>query len=308
MKGINIAFLVMTLISKSLQAQEILPLYEGLIPGSKPVPSTYKEGTRSGNSIATHLVKVSVPQLIAFFPTKEKANGAAVIICPGGGYGVLAIGHEGYAVAKKFNEIGVAAFVLKYRLPSDEIMLDKSFGPLMDAEQAIYLVRKNASRWNIKADKIGVMGFSAGGHLAATLTVHYDDVKIKNAEKLNLRPDFSILIYPVISFGEFAHQGSVEALLGKDGTEGQKDYFSAEKHVTKNTPPTFLVHANDDPGVPVQNSLLFNEALVKNKVKAEMHLYQSGGHGFGLANKSTKDEWFDRLKNWMEANEFTSRK
>jgi acetyl esterase/lipase len=308
MKGIALAVLVMTLISKSLLAQEILPLYEGSIPGSKPVPSTYKEGTRSGSSIATHVVKVSVPQLIAFLPAKDKANGAAVIICPGGGYGVLAIGHEGYDVAKKFNEIGVAAFVLKYRLPSDEILLDKSFGPLMDAEQAIYLVKKNASRWNLKSDKIGIMGFSAGGHLAASLTVHYDDVKIQNDEKLNLRPDFSILIYPVISFGEFAHQGSVKALLGKEGTEVQKDYFSTEKHVTKNTPPTFLVHANDDSGVPVQNSLLFNNALLKNKVNAELHLYQNGGHGFGLDNKSTKDEWFDRLKNWMDANQFTSQK
>lgn len=174
----------------------------------------------------------------------------------------------------------------------------------MDAEQAIYLVRKNAAKWDINPSKIGIMGFSAGGHLASTLTVHYDDVKILNPEKLSLRPDFSILIYPVISFGTFAHQGSAVNLIGKNGTAGQKEYFSNEKHVNADTPPTFLVHANDDGGVPVENSILFNQALVKNKVKAEMHLYQGGGHGFGLNNKTTTDDWFERLKNWMKANKW----
>jgi acetyl esterase/lipase len=194
--------------------------------------------------------------------------------------------------------------VLKYRLPSDAIMEDKSTGPMMDAEQAIYLVRKNAMKWGVDPAKIGIMGFSAGGHLASTLTVHYDDLKIPNPEKLSLRPDFSILIYPVISFGTFAHQGSAINLIGKNGTAEQREYFSNEKHVNANTPPTFLVHANDDGGVPVENSILFNQALVKNKVKAEMHLYQGGGHGFGLNNKTTKDDWFERLKNWMTANKW----
>jgi len=288
----------------NLNAQEIVKLYPGVIPGSKPAPADFKETAPVGDDGIIRISKVSEPTLTVFLPSKEKATGAAVIICPGGGYGILAINHEGYNVAKRFNDIGVAAFVLKYRLPNDAIMVDKSFGPLMDAEQAIYLVRGQAKKWNVDPAKIGIMGFSAGGHLASTLTVHYNDVKIENKEKLSLRPDFSILIYPVISFIESPHTGSANNLAGANATQAQKEYFSNEKHVTPQTPPTFLVHANDDNGVPVQNSIIFNQALVANKVKAEMHLYQGGGHGFGLNNKTTSDDWFERLTNWMKSNKF----
>jgi len=285
----------------NVSAQEFVPLYPGTIPGAKPVPGNYRELTEEGTDGITRVSKVSQPGFYAFLPSKEKATGAAVIICPGGGYGILAIGHEGDEVARQFNAIGVAAFVLKYRLPSDEIMKDKFFGPLSDAQQAIYLLRRDASRWAINPAKIGVMGFSAGGHLAATLTVHYGDVKIENQEQLSLRPDFSILIYPVVSFGASAHTGSVANLIGKDGTDVQKDYFSCEKQVNAQTPPTFMVHANDDKVVPPDNSILFDQALVKAGVPAELHLYQKGGHGFGLHNKTTTDEWFGRLQHWMSA-------
>ncbi len=288
----------------NLNAQEIVKLYPGVIPGSKPAPANFKEIAPVGDDGIIRVSKVSEPTLTVFLPSKEKATGAAVIICPGGGYGILAINHEGYNVAKRFNEVGVAAFVLKYRLPSDAIMIDKSFGPLMDAEQAMYIVRGQAKKWNVDPAKVGIMGFSAGGHLASTLTVHYDDVKIENKEKVSLRPDFSILIYPVISFIESPHTGSANNLAGTNATQAQKEYFSNERHVTPQTPPTFLVHANDDNGVPVQNSILFNQALVANKVKAEMHLYQGGGHGFGLNNKTTSDDWFERLTNWMKSNKF----
>lgn len=288
----------------NLNAQEIVKLYPGVIPGSKPAPADFKEIAPVGEDGIIRVSKVSEPTLTVFLPSKEKATGAAVIICPGGGYGILAINHEGYNVAKRFNEVGVAAFVLKYRLPSDAIMIDKSFGPLMDAEQAMYIVRGQAKKWNVDPAKVGIMGFSAGGHLASTLTVHYDDVKIENKEKVSLRPDFSILIYPVISFIESPHTGSANNLAGTNATQAQKEYFSNERHVTPQTPPTFLVHANDDNGVPVQNSILFNQALVANKVKAEMHLYQGGGHGFGLNNKTTSDDWFERLTNWMKSNKF----
>ena len=288
----------------NLNAQEIVKLYPGVIPGSKSTPADFKETAPVGDDGIIRISKVSEPTLTVFLPSKEKATGAAVIICPGGGYGILAINHEGYNVAKRFNDIGVAAFVLKYRLPNDAIMVDKSFGPLMDAEQAIYLVRGQAKKWNVDPAKIGIMGFSAGGHLASTLTVHYDDVKIENKENLSLRPDFSILIYPVISFIESPHTGSANNLAGANATQAQKEYFSNERHVTPKTPPTFLVHANDDNGVPVQNSIIFNQALVANKVKAEMHLYQGGGHGFGLNNKTTSDDWFERLTNWMKSNKF----
>jgi acetyl esterase/lipase len=286
----------------TVNAQQVMDLYPGKIPGAKAVPATYKEVERIAARKVTGLSKVSQPTLTLYQPDPAIANGTAVIICPGGGYSGLAVAHEGEEVGRKFAEIGVTAFVLKYRLPSDSIMADKSFGPLQDAEQAIYVVRKNAAKWKIDPAKIGVMGFSAGGHLASSLTVHYGDVKIENKEKLSLRPDFAILLYPVISFISSPHVGSRNNLIGKDGTEAQKEYFSNERHVDANTPKTFLVHANDDGAVPVENSILFNQALVKNKVAVETHLYQAGGHGFGLHNKTTSDEWFDHLINWMKAN------
>jgi acetyl esterase/lipase len=290
--------------SNVVMAQTIVKLYPGAIPGAKAVPASYKEVSETGKDGIERVSKVSEPTLSVFLPAKEKATGAAVIICPGGGYSILAIGHEGYAVAKRLNEAGIAAFVLKYRLPSDEIMVDKSFGPLQDAQQAIYLVRKDASKYNVNPSKIGIMGFSAGGHLASSLTVHYEDSKIPNPEKVSLRPDFSILIYPVVSFVHSPHVGSAVNLLGKSAPEAQKNYFSNERGVTSQTPPTFLVHANDDNVVPVANSIAFNEALVASKVPVETHLYQAGGHGFGLNNKTTRDQWFDHLQNWLRSNHF----
>lgn len=294
----------MMITGSSLQAQEILDLYPGKIPGAKPVPATYKEIDVVKDGKITSGTKVSRPTLTMYQPEASKANGTAVIICPGGGYSHLALGHEGEDVARKFNEYGVTAFVLKYRLPSDSIMTDKSFGPLQDAQQAIYLLRKNAAAWKINPSRIGIMGFSAGGHLASTLTVHYADVKIENKEKLSLRPDFAVLIYPVLSFISSPHTGSVKNLIGANGSDAQKEYFSNERHADANTPITFMVHANDDATVPVENSILFNQALVKNKVPVETHLYQGGGHGFGLNNQTTTDQWFDKLTAWMKANKF----
>lgn len=287
----------------TLKAQRVIALYPGAIPGAKVIPATYKEieTVRDGKVVA--LSKVFNPSLSVYRPSADQANGTAVIICPGGGYSHLAVHHEGEEVARKFNELGVTAFVLKYRLPDDTIMTDKSFAPLQDAEQAIYLVRKNAAEWGVDPSKVGILGFSAGGHVAATLTVHYGDSKIANPEKINLRPDFAVLIYPVVSFLASPHTGSLRNLIGVNGTQAQKEYFSNERHVTANTPKTFLVHANDDDTVPVENSILFNQALVKNKVPVETHLYQAGGHGFGLHNKTTNDQWFERLKNWMQANQ-----
>lgn len=282
-------------------AQTIIPIYPGAIPGAKPVPANFKEISDLGADGVLRISKVSIPTLTAYLPEKEKATGTAVIICPGGGYGILAINHEGYHIAEEFNKLGIAAFVLKYRLPNDEIMLDKGFGPLQDVQQAMYVVRKNALKWNLKVDKIGVMGFSAGGHLASSMSVHYNDVKIE-ARDVEIRPDFSILIYPVISALEQTHAGSVKNLLGASATETLKTYFSNERGVTNASPPAFLVHAMDDKVVPVYNSISYGQALIKNNVAAEMHLYQSGGHGFGLNNKTTADRWFDRLENWLRMN------
>lgn len=295
---------MMVLLSLSVVAegQEVVDLYTGPIPGAKKTPADYVESTVTGADGITRVSKVSKPTLSVFLPAKDKATGAAVIICPGGGYGILAISHEGYDVAKRFNEIGVAAFVLKYRLPADEIMTDRSFGPLQDAQQAIYDVRLNAKKWNVDPAKIGIMGFSAGGHLASSLTVHYNDVKIKNEKQLSLRPDFSILIYPVVTFGESTNPGSKINLVGNAPSEEKVTYFSNETGVNADTPPTFMVHANDDKAVPVKNSTQFNEALVKAGVKGELHIYQAGGHGFGLNNKTTTEDWFKTLGSWMKSN------
>ncbi|GAA4324964.1 hypothetical protein GCM10023149_26940 [Mucilaginibacter gynuensis] len=276
------------------QSQKPIPLYAKGVPNSKPAPADYAE-TRDKDWI----YKVTDPTITPYFPEKDKANGAAVVICPGGSYSGLASAHEGWQVAAEFNKIGVAAFVLKYRLPSDAIMVDKTIGPLQDAQRAIQLIRERAAEWGINPSKVGIIGFSAGGHLASTAGTHFDKVVIENKKNISVRPDFLVLIYPVISFGEFTHSGSKENLSGKTPSAQTVDLYSNEKQVTTNTPPTFLVHATDDTVVPVQNSLLFYDALLKNKVKAEMHIYQQGGHGFGLNLPQTQKRWFQSLANWM---------
>ncbi len=276
-----------------------IPLYTNGVPNSKKAPDTYVENDGNG-----HAAKVTIPTLTLYFPAKGQANGTAVIVCPGGGYSNLSIDKEGTAVAQEFNKIGVTAFVLKYRLPSDLIMVDKSIGPLQDAQRAIQLIRERAAEWGINPVKVGIIGFSAGGHLASTAGTHFDKVAINNPKNTSVRPDFMLLLYPVITFGELAHRGSQVNLVGKDATPAMIDLYSNEKQVTANTPITFLVQAEDDHTVPVENSLMFYEALLKNKVKAEMHLYQAGGHGFGLNNKTTTDQWFDRCANFLKQNGF----
>lgn len=280
------------------QEGKTIELYPKGVPNSKKVAS----GSYIEKTVNTRAAKVSVPTLIPFFPEKGKANGTSIVICPGGGYSILSMENEGYAIARKFNEIGITAFILKYRLPSDSIMVDKTIGPLQDAQRAVQLVRQRAKEWALNTDRVGIIGFSAGGHLASTAITHFDKAVIDNKDNVNLRPDFAILMYPVISFGELAHKGSKDNLVGKTPTPEMVDLYSNEKQVTANTPPTFLVHAQDDRTVPVMNSVVFYEAMVKAKVKGELHLYQAGGHGFGLNNKTTKDEWFERCKNWMDAN------
>lgn len=284
-----------------LSAQEIIPLYEKEVPGSKPIRN--REKSETGNDGIQRISKVSEPTLLAFIPAKEKANGTAVIICPGGGYGILAYSHEGTDVAKVFNEWGVTAFVLKYRLPDDSIMINKESGPLMDAQRAIQLVRLNAGKWNIDKNKIGIMGFSAGGHLASTAGTHFNTAAIPNIKNTSLRPDFMILLYPVISFTDsLAHMGSRTNLIGKEPTQEKINYYSNELQVTKQTPPAFIVHAKDDKAVKVQNSIAFYDALRKNGVPAEIHLYEQGGHGFGMNNKTSPDKWMDWLQTWMKKN------
>jgi acetyl esterase/lipase len=289
----------MLISSVAFAQQKPILLYPGGVPNSKPAPDTYKEKTE-GYSISM----VTEPTITPYFPEKDKATGTAIVIFPGGSYINLASDHEGRAIALEFNKIGVTAFVVKYRLPSDQIMVDKTIGPLQDAERAIQMVRERAAEWGVNPHKVGVIGFSAGGHLASTIDTHFDKVVIDNKNNISVRPDFAMLIYPVISFGPFAHAFSRENLIGKNPSQQLIDLYSNEKQVTANTPPTFLIHAEDDDVVPVQNSLLFYDALVKNKVKAEIHLFQAGGHGFGLNNPTTTDHWFDWAANWLRGNGF----
>lgn len=280
-------------------AQTTINLYTEKVPNS--IPSTEEEKTDIDQKGILRISKVTVPALTVYLPPKEKANGTAVIICPGGGYGILAAGHEGVDVAKRFNEMGVTAFVLKYRLPSDKIMVNKEIGPIQDAQRAIEIVRTRAKEWGINKNKIGIVGFSAGGHLASTAGTHFQNNYLNPGKKANLRPDFMILGYPVISFSDsIGHRGSRNNLLGENPSPEKIIEYSNELQVTKKTPPTFLVHAMDDKGVPVQNSVLFYEALQKNKVTSEIYLYEKGGHGFGLNNSTSDVKWMDLAEVWMK--------
>jgi pectinesterase len=247
----------------------------------------------------TRISKISNPTLTVFKP--QKPNGKAVIICPGGGYAILAFDKEGTRVAEELNKWGITAFVLKNRLPDDSINIDRSLAPLQDAQQAIRFVRNNAKEYGIERNKIGIMGFSAGGHLASTAATHFNfKAEAGNTDTVSVRPDFAILIYPVISFDStITHKGSRNNLVGANAAAEKINFYSNELQVTPNTPPSFLVHAGDDGAVPVDNSLRYYQACIKNKVPVELHLYPKGGHGFGMNNKTTDDNWMERLRNWL---------
>jgi acetyl esterase/lipase len=298
MKKIAPLFFLIYFTPLLLMSQTILPLYKNDIPNSKPAKDEEKSEQSNGILIIS---KISKPTISIFPASKAIANGTAVIIYPGGGYSVVAAGHEGSDIAKKFNEIGVTAFVVKYRIPDIETMINPEIGPLQDAQQAIKIVRERAKEYNINPDKIGIMGFSAGGHLASTAGTHFNKAVIENTNNTSLRPDFMLLIYPVISFTDsLTHMGSRDQLIGKTPSAEKIKEYSGELQVTNKTPPSFLVHASDDEAVKPQNSIVFYLALIKNKVPAEMHLYESGGHGFGLNLKNKNEHWMDRCKNWME--------
>ncbi len=243
------------------------------------------------------------PALTIYLPTKERATGAAVVICPGGGYGHLAMDHEGHQIAQWLNSFGVAGFILQYRHSNS----GSGYGhpaPLQDAQRAVRMVRARAKEWNVDPDRIGILGFSAGGHLASSAGTHfqnrYSDAK-DSIDRVSCRPDFMILIYPVISFTEWCtHKGSRRNLLGDNPERELVENLSNERQVTAQTPPTFLVHGNDDKGVPAENSIFFYLALRKAEVPAEMHIYENGRHGFGLGKKfGAVSSWPVRCEDWM---------
>ena len=278
----------------------VLPLYKGEIPNS--IKTGQKEKIVKSDIIVRS--NVQDPDIAVYLPSKRFATGQAVVICPGGGYWVLAYDLEGTDVARYLNSIGVAGIVLKYRLPTYGNCIEPHKAPLMDAQRGMRLVRSDARAWNIDSTKIGIMGFSAGGHLASTLGTHFD-LGDKNStdvvEQKSCRSDFMILMYPVISFtADCTHTGSREALLGKNPDKALVSYYSNELQVQDNTPPAFIVQADNDTGVPVENSLLMYQALRKKKIPAELHILSEGEHGFGLAvNNEHVASWTNSLRLWL---------
>ena len=292
MKILKICLVLLFMFSLSMKAQEIINLYPGDVPNSKE--SNIKEVERSGMFSG-----VTKPTLEIYLPEKENATGAAVVICPGGGYAVVVYQGEGIKTAKEFERNGIAAFVLKYRLPNDTTMLDKKIGPLQDAQQAIKVVRENAAKWEIDINKVGIMGFSAGGHLASTEATHYRKAVIENNNNTNLRPDFQILIYPVISMQDsLTHKGSRDGLLGEHPSKEIVDEFSNELQVDENTPPAYITQAGDDKVVDVDNSIVYWEALRHHNVSAELHIYPKGNHGFVL--RQPTEEWMKPIIKWIK--------
>jgi len=289
--------------SITIYGQEcVLPLYTGVIPNSINTGAKEKIEVKEIISISN----VQNPDISVFLPSKRFATGQAVIICPGGGYWILAYDIEGTDIAKYLNSIGVAAIVLKYRLPTYGNCKVPHKAPLMDAQRAMRIVRKNAQRWNIEPNKIGIMGFSAGGHLASTLGTHFDygDISAKDSvEQQSCRPDFMILMYPVITFTDpSSHSGSHEALLGKNPDKELLIYYSNELQVKEDTPPAFFELADNDTGVPAENSLLMYKALRAKKIPAELHIISEGGHGFGLGlNNEHIGTWTFNLRQWLKS-------
>ena len=299
-KFILLSFFIALFLTAGIQAQDqTIKLWHDKIPGAVTANRSNKAVEPTG---AGCIDGIHDPELDVFLPKQGTGNGTAVLICPGGGYRVVCVRKEGYDIAEWMAAQGITVFVLKYRLPSDAIMKDKTIGPLQDAQRAIRLIRQNAAKWNIDNEKVGVMGFSAGGHLASTLSTHFNEKVYEKAEGVSVRPSFSILIYPVISFDEkFTHMGSRENLIGKSPAPEKVQLYSNELQVNKETPPAFLVHATDDKVVPVQNSLRYYEALEKNGVPAELHIYQRGGHGFALGREGTEKGWPEACLNWMRS-------
>ncbi|WP_341228428.1 alpha/beta hydrolase [uncultured Arcticibacterium sp.] len=281
-------------ICKGQSETEIL-LYPSGVPNAINIDRPEKMTFNSEGQLIA-LSSVLNPRLLLYRPNSP--NGASVILCPGGGYRNLNIENVRF-IAQRLNEMGVTAFILTYRLPADGLMVDPSIGSLQDVQQALRVVRGRASEWNLKRDKVGLWGSSAGGHLAAMAATHWNVSYEKGKDTIDLRPDFLILAWPVVTFrGTYVHKGSRRNLLGENLNEELLADFSPNEQVNVNTPPTFLVHAGEDPGVSVSNSILFYQALKENRVPAELHIYEENVHGFGVAPE-VENSWMSELRHWF---------
>ncbi len=289
-------------IEKGPLGGDVIQLWPGVAPGSQGVTDNESMSKNYG------VRDVHRPTLTIFLPEKSKNTGTAIVLCPGGGYGGIAMNLEGYSIAKRLNEFGVAGIVLKYRLPrpaGGHVYGDTV--PLMDLQHAIRTVRFNAKDWGIDPNQVGVMGSSAGGHLASTAGTHFDKGRLDAndpIERLSSRPDFMVLLYPVISMDDtITHKGTKKNLIGENPSEELVEKYSNEKQVTSETPETFLILANDDKTVSPENSVRFYLALKNSGVPAEMHIFENGGHGFGLGkNKGPVSHWPNLLHDWMQLN------
>jgi len=291
MKIITILFVIGYLTNSAL-AQNFIPIWpKDNIPNSRHL--------NLDDSIANERIyRVMHPGVYAFFPGKQENKGAAVIICPGGGYERLAYVISGLQLAKWFNTIGISAFVLNYRLPNSPDLIQRESGPLMDAQRAIRYIRANAAKWGINPDKIGIMGSSSGGHLAASASTINNDVSaIKDSlTNVSFKPNFTILISPVIDLStNYAHVGSVKNLLGPKPTDELKRKFSLQLQVTAATPPCFIADAVNDKTVNPMNSLLFYQALLQNGVSVSFHAFPQGAHAIALRNNPGSTELWTRL-------------
>lgn len=291
-------FSVCLLIEISAQT-EVIKIWPDTIPNSIQNKDYKEQEIEAWGRMSW--ARVTSPEIYIYKPSPSNNKHIAVILIPGGAYYRIAFEKEGIDMAKWLTEKGITAIILKYRLPNDSIMKDKTIGPLQDAQEAVRIVRRNATLIGITPNKIGVMGFSAGGHLASTLCTRFNEKIYHLKDTVSTRPDFAALIYPVISMKkELTHIGSMENLLGKNANDSLISVFSNELHVSENTPPTFLVHSADDGAVNYLNSIEYFKALNENKVKSELHVYPTGGHGYGLASQGkTEKNWTGSFIEWL---------
>ncbi len=273
---------------------QTVPLYASTAPDALPlIPGT-----------AAYLASQAtwLPDLTVYVPAQDSATGAAVIVCPGGGYDHLAVDIEGNEVARYLARQGITAAVLRYRMPNSLLQADPSVAPLLDAQQAMRLMRRNASRWHLRPDRVGMMGFSAGGHVSATAGTRWTSPRPENMGSESIRPDFLALVYPLISMTDsLMHSGSRMCLLGSQPSPALIQRFSADQQVTSASPPAFIVHAEDDVYVPVANSRAFYRACLRNGVPAELRIYAAGNHNFGLHIPGTTTPWPTRFLAWMQS-------
>lgn len=289
-------FLFLLLVTFQMQAQEFIPLWtKNKMPNSKGI--VVKDSINN-----ERVMQVGTPGIHAFFTSKQENKGVAVLIIPGGGYHHLSYNISGFQLAKWFNTIGINAFVLTHRLPISPDLKEREKAPLQDAERAMRIIRKNAVSWGIDANKIGTMGCSAGGHLAASLGTIKDDFSAIGDEydSCSFQPNFMILISPVIDMGALGHKASAENLLGPNPSAELLKKYSLQFQVSDNTPPTFIAHAFNDKTVSPKNSLLFYDALLTNKIPSSLHIFNQGGHSIALRNNpGSTNLWTSLCEQWL---------